>query len=287
MPEKKNKMNEKTAFTTENPLIVENTDLALLQNRPLRISGGAIIFCLSGEATVSIDLQKHKIYTNSEIILIPDSTLMLIEANESFRVIFFSFSRQLFNEAHHRLDAPFIHYLKHHPIYRHSSETASFSRKIFSIILSTYTDNENRFRTTIIANFLRNILLFIYNNVQHDFLQNSATVYNRKEELYHRFIGLVIENCIKHRDVEFYTNALCISKSYLASVTKNTTGETPKSTIDKHIIQEIKILLAFSDMQLQQIADHLHFPDQSYLGRYFKHHTGQSLFAYRSQITNK
>lgn len=70
--------------------------------------------------------------------------------------------------------------------------------------------------------------------------------------------------------------------SYLASVTRTLTGETPKETIDKWIVHEIKLMLMFSDLTLQQIADRMHFPDQSYLGRYFKRHTGSSPVAFRN-----
>ena len=105
---------------------------------------------------------------------------------------------------------------------------------------------------------------------------------SRKEELFNRFVELVSTHFTRQRDVAFYADELCISMSYLASVTRVTTGETPKQTIDKRIVQEIKILLAFSDLSLQQIADRLNFPDQSYLGRFFKHHTGRSPIAYRN-----
>ena len=60
------------------------------------------------------------------------------------------------------------------------------------------------------------------------------------------------------------------------------TGETRKEMIDKWIVHEIKLMLMFSDLSLQQIADRMHFPDQSYLGRFFKRHTGSSPLAYRN-----
>ena len=42
------------------------------------------------------------------------------------------------------------------------------------------------------------------------------------------------------------------------------------------------MLLQGTDLSVQEIAYRLHFPDQSYLGRYFKHHTGLSPTQYRN-----
>ena len=41
-------------------------------------------------------------------------------------------------------------------------------------------------------------------------------------------------------------------------------------------------LIEPTDLSVQEIAYRLHFPDQSYLGRYFKKHTGQSPSAFRN-----
>ncbi|MCI7750125.1 MAG: helix-turn-helix domain-containing protein, partial [Bacteroidales bacterium] len=81
--------------------------------------------------------------------------------------------------------------------------------------------------------------------------------------------------------VEYYAGRLDISPRYLGTITREIDGQSPKDIIDTYIVQEIKILLSFSDMTLQQIADQLRFPDQSYLGRYFKRLAGKSPLEYR------
>ena len=44
---------------------------------------------------------------------------------------------------------------------------------------------------------------------------------------------------------------------------------------------EIKVLLQSTELSMQEIADRLGFPDQSYLGRYFKRYEGMSPGDYR------
>lgn len=57
---------------------------------------------------------------------------------------------------------------------------------------------------------------------------------------------------------------------------------TAKEFIDHTVALEIKMLLKSTDLSVQEIAYRLHFPDQSYLGRFFKKHTGESPTEYRN-----
>ena len=68
------------------------------------------------------------------------------------------------------------------------------------------------------------------------------------------------------------------SKAGVIGLTKT----TAKEFIDRAVVLEIKMLLKSSDLSVQEIAYRLHFPDQSYLGRFFKKHTGESPTEYRS-----
>ena len=68
------------------------------------------------------------------------------------------------------------------------------------------------------------------------------------------------------------------SKAGVIGLTKT----TAKEFIDRAVVLEIKMLLKSSDVSVQEIAYRLHFPDQSYLGRFFKKHTGESPTEYRS-----
>ena len=53
--------------------------------------------------------------------------------------------------------------------------------------------------------------------------------------------------------------------------------------IDDFAILEIKVLLQSTELTMQDIADRLGFPDQSYLGRYFKRHEGMSPREYQNR----
>ncbi|MCC8152888.1 MAG: helix-turn-helix domain-containing protein, partial [Tannerellaceae bacterium] len=55
---------------------------------------------------------------------------------------------------------------------------------------------------------------------------------------------------------------------------------------NRHLILEIKVLLESTQLSVQEIAHRLNFPDQSYLGCYFKRYTGKSPSEYRNLLDN-
>ena len=57
-----------------------------------------------------------------------------------------------------------------------------------------------------------------------------------------------------------------------------------KKLIDEFVLLEIKVLLQNTEFPIQEISNRLNFPDQSYLGRYFKRQMGISPSAYREKF---
>lgn len=154
----------------------------------------------------------------------------------------------------------------------------------FQMAAYTYRDRNNVFRNTIIRNRLQNVLLEIYDKLQRyaNMQQQTPETTTRQTELFHRFVALVHEHSSQQREVSFYADKLCISTRYLSTIVRNIAHSSAKEFIDRSVLLEIKMLLQSTDLSVQEIAYRLHFPDQSYLGRYFKKHTGESPTEYRN-----
>lgn len=104
---------------------------------------------------------------------------------------------------------------------------------------------------------------------------------SRKEELFGLFMRVVMENYKQERSVGFYADKLCVTAKYLSLVVKDVSGKSAGDWIDEYVILEAKALLKSSNMTIQEIADVLNFANQSFFGKYFKHHTGVSPKEYR------
>ena len=116
------------------------------------------------------------------------------------------------------------------------------------------------------------------------FHQRPETVaHSRGEQLVDRFLKLVQMHCRKERQLDFYAQELCISSKYLAATVKTVTGKTAGDWIEDYVMLEAKAMLTNTDMTISQISDHLHFPDTSTFGKYFRRHTGLSPKDFKKQ----
>ena len=76
---------------------------------------------------------------------------------------------------------------------------------------------------------------------------------------------------------------LTITPKYLSETVKGVSGRTPNEWIDSYVTLEVRVLLKTSSKSIKEIADELHFPNQSFLGKFFREHVGMTPTAYRRQ----
>lgn len=111
----------------------------------------------------------------------------------------------------------------------------------------------------------------------------EAVAHSRGEQLVDRFLKLVQMHCMQERQLDFYAQELCISSKYLAATVKTVTSKTAGDWIEDYVMLEAKAMLTNTDMTISQISDHLHFPDTSTFGKYFRRHTGFSPKEFKKQ----
>lgn len=269
--------------THEEQFVVGDTDLRYFEEHSCRTEGGAILFCRRGSATVTVDQLRDRVTRDTLLLLLPGSILHLNERTDDFRVRFCAFSLELFSEAAYRLDPSFFHILHEHAIIRLPDRIIEGVRNWFQMASYTYRDRGNIFRNTIIRNRLQNVLLEAFDKTQRFAPDvHSQTGTTRQADLFQRFVALVHEHCTEQREVAFYADRLCISTRYLSTIIRSVAHSTAKEFIDRSVVLEIKMLLGSTELSVQEIAYRLHFPDQSYLGRFFKKHTGVSPTEFRN-----
>lgn len=269
--------------TPEEQFVVGDTDLRYFEEHSCRTEGGAILFCHRGSATVTVDQLRDRVTRDTLLLLLPGSILHLNERTDDFRVRFCAFSLELFSEAAYRLDPSFFHILHEHAIIRLPDRIIEGVRNWFQMASYTYRDRGNIFRNTIIRNRLQNVLLEAFDKTQRFAPDvHSQTGTTRQADLFQRFVALVHEHCTEQREVAFYADRLCISTRYLSTIIRSVAHSTAKEFIDRSVVLEIKMLLGSTELSVQEIAYRLHFPDQSYLGRFFKKHTGVSPTEFRN-----
>ena len=99
-----------------------------------------------------------------------------------------------------------------------------------------------------------------------------------------KFVNLVQQQFIKRRDLQSYSTQLHVTSKYLTETVKEVAGKTAGQIIDDFVVQEAKLMLDNPRLSIGEIADLLHFSDQSHFGKFFKRNAGISPKLYRRQF---
>ena len=270
--------------TAEDSFFVGTINCSDMPHHLFKLEDACIFFCHSGEARIEIDLLEYDITPNTQIIFLPNSIINYSYASPDLSISYITFSNAFFQEATVRLDPSFFHFLKENPVVTLPVERTRTINGLIIALEDLYKDKENCFRLQILRNYIQSFLLDIYDKTHRIFEQNRPEGISRQEELFKRFIQLIHKHCLNQREVSFYAQKMFITPRYLSAITQAVAGETAKNIIDKHVILEIKVLLESTALSIQEIANRLQFPDQSFFGRYFKKHTSISPQYYRRKL---
>lgn len=138
-------------------------NLEFYHNRLVKLTNGVLMFCSGGEAEITIDLEKHHIIPNTNIMLLPGSILSLRSASPDFQIHYFAYSGEMMRVACFRLDPAFMHFMKENSCYTHTRpETIRPILRMIDASAAIYADRENQFRESIAQNLLQIFFLDTY-----------------------------------------------------------------------------------------------------------------------------
>jgi AraC family transcriptional activator of pobA len=109
----------------------------------------------------------------------------------------------------------------------------------------------------------------------------------RAQLLTQQFKQLLCAHCSAERHLAFYASHLCITPKHLTETIRAVTGRGAAAWIAEAVTLEARLRLQNPALTVAQVADELHFADQSTFARYFRHTVGQSPTAYRQQLASR
>ena len=240
-----------------------------------------VAFCLEGSARYTVDTKEHTVRRNdvivvndgqviSEYLLGPDCRGVAILASNDFFA-------EIIKEVHEISQLFLFAYAN--PVFNLTEEKAKIFMEYFDVIKSKVDDSNHHFRTELTMSLLKAMIYDIGNEIYQK--QLGSPKRTRAEAIFNDFITLVKENFRRERRVSWYGEQLCITPKYLSETVKQISRRTPNDWIDHFVTLEIRVLLKSTTMSIKEIAQQLNFPNQSFLGKYFKEHVGVSPSKYR------
>lgn len=249
---------------------------------PVRIDAMLIAVCKSGGGRIAIDMSEYEVKENTLIVIHPQHFLGAHDFEEGTELSIVACSRRVVEEVLPKLTdlLPLLLNYRSQPATQLSAEEAEGINAFYKFI--------RRKLEMPPTQFLRQKVLCMLQAALYEMMDLNSTPGRRKQEsksrrdeLMARFILAVGQHYREHRDVRFYSDALCISPKHLSTVVKSVSGRTPGDWIEGYVIMEAKMLLSTTDLSIQEIATQLNFPNQSFFGKYFRHQTGMAPSAFR------
>lgn len=248
----------------------------------------SIFFCISGEALFTIDGQKYR-FTPGQIIICPTgSNILLLDITSDFSSRLLGLSKHIWLAARSSMSPESIQAIE---CRTHQGGNSNLEKEflnnifrqidILDIEAGNNDENTDYYRQNIIL-AVNSLLLYIQRVSKAHSAPAKENISESKDKLFHEFRVLLTNNFREERSVQFYADKMHISTRHLNSVCQRASGQNAKEIIDHFTIIELEVSLIYTHKSFQELVNEFHFPDQSYLNRYFKRHTGYSLSEFRS-----
>lgn len=264
---------------------LENESVMKLFRFPTRINALGVLFCSKGSISVSSDLEHHVINPRSMFVC-PPGSIVQIESEQDAAVHFIFCEEEFVNRIHldqKQLLHLFMEVRTTPCLQLDDSEWSSINHTLEEIFTEGRSGREDLFSAEIMYSLFR-ALAYRISRVIDDRMKTRKETPSlpRHTAYFNAFIEELSHNYMQERSVGFYADRLHLTPKYLTTLLRTTTGRTATQWIDDYVVLEAKNLLKYSSMNIQEVAYYLHFPNQSFFGKYFKQHTGMTPSAYRA-----
>lgn len=236
---------------------------------PYRLEEGRVMRILSGKASCFINLQPYTLLPQT-LFVIPANSVFEIESyDEDFDVQVFSFldlpseatfetcTRLCLKKDDWELIDEYFHLLW---------------REINAVPPASAT-----------IRHLQTALLMRLRIIRQGKDTDMPSSPSRPYVLFQRFLDLLNEYGIRERSIPFYAGRLCVTPNHLGFVVKEASGLTVMQWVNRHLIQQAKIELKYSDTPVWEIAEKFNFPNPGFFAKFFRRETGMSPGEYRKR----
>ena len=270
--------NPQTIYSVGEDLILLDNQLTESPRYPFKTDMLTATICIKGQAEGSANLQKITTQPNSFNVILPGQIITHDYQTPDFEARYIIMSSKFVNTL--GLDNRFSLFHSHNQVI--STILSDYELEAILTFYEMLKWNITH-KNDYILETVRHMTLAFFYGFSHTFQQNIASKKkNRSQQLSEDFLILVKQHFKQEHSLEFYANKLCVTPKHLTTTIKSTTDCTAKEWIDKHLLLEAKALLKSTNLNIQQIADTLHFTSQDVFSKYFKHHIGITPKEYRT-----
>lgn len=265
-------------------LVADLNSQDVFLNDPVRVNALQVLLVLEGSIDLSIDYVLFQASTNTVVTIMPTHITKVMKYSPNFKgrlmAVLRAFLEQSMMPNHSSSMIQYMKIRKNPTILLQESEIKTLDECMLRL-RQTILQTSHHLQRLLIQNTLMGFFIEMGNIFSERKEYNTPPSLTRKEELFESFLRILYMYCKEQHVVSFYAEQLYITPQYLSLILKELTGRSANKWIDEALMQEAKILLKAPQATVQQVADALHFSDQSTFGKFFKKHAGMSPMEYR------
>lgn len=265
-------------------MIMDSFRIPAMVNNAFRVENyTTVVFCETGEAVFTVDMKEYHVKAPYMFTMMCGKIIQHKYVSPEYSANIIVASDKFFSEiiGSNSLNNALAMFVNESPVIPLNDISVSVISEYLHLLENAVADLSNPMRLEVV----KHLTLAMYYGYGNRFLitadKNKAS---RNDDIMDNFISLLEQWHKNERRLVFYADKMCLTPKYLSSVIHKTSGKTAAQWIDEAVMLETKTLLHCTDKTVQQIANELHFPDQSTFGKYFKHLSGLSPKEYRKSI---
>lgn len=271
-------------FTMGNDLfIADSVDAKELSEAPVQLGFLLLSLCTSGEIDLNLGESRHHIRQGDLFIALGGQVVSDFDATPDFRATVVIMSLPYAQDCIVGLSYlwPYLLYIMKQPVVALSDEEQVWITDCYQLLRRRLHRKPGKYLRETIASLTRAFYFEICDLLDRRMEQKPTKTQSRSYAVFDHFIRLASQHFRQQRMVEWYSSEMCLTPKHLSEVVKAVSGRTAGQWLTTFVMIEIKTLLQHSHLSIKEIATEMGFPNQSFLGKYFKNVEGISPSEFR------
>jgi AraC-like DNA-binding protein len=270
------------AYLDDGLVLTDRVSDAPIPQEPTRMNFILMALCRKGRAQYSIDTREQTV-TPGDLLFVSERHIVEnYTASPDFECLCIMVSTEFYHGFIQNVKnvSSLLIFSMNNPVVSLTPREIQVYTNYYQTIREKISDASHHYRRELVKALLL-AMFYDMSGVIYRVEQSGKKTQTRADAIFTRFISLLGEHFRSERRVGWYAEQLCITPKYLSETVKQISKRTPNEWIDSYVILEMRVLLKNSTKSIKEITKDLHFPNQSFFGKYFKEHVGVSPLKYR------
>ena len=271
-------------YMTDGLILTDRISEAPIPQSSTRLNFILMAMCKKGKAQYSIDTRQQVVKPGDLMFVSERHVIDNYEASPDFECLCIMLTTEYYHGFVQDVKnvSSLLLFSMNNPVVPLTNKEIQVFTNYFETIREKMADTSHHYRSPLVKALLL-AMFYDMSNVIYRVERQGNRKHTRAEAIFANFIRLLEENFRTQHRVSWYAEQLCITPKYLSEIVKKISLRTPNEWIDSYVILEARVLLKNTTKSIKEITDELNFPNQSFLGKYFKEHVGVSPSEYRKR----